>query len=46
MVEYVGIGEDKMTYVICRYGNLCTVEFEGWCSECVDYYSLFPDYGE
>lgn len=43
MVERIGQGEDGLTYVICRYGNLCTVEFDGWCSECVQFYEVQMD---
>lgn len=35
-----------MQYVICQFGNICTIEAEGMCPECVEHFELFDDYRE
>jgi hypothetical protein len=36
--------EPEYTWITCKYGNLCTIEPEGWCPECVTYFEEMQEY--
>lgn len=35
---------DALTFFICRFGNYCTVERDGWCPECVTHFEEMQKY--